>query len=435
MPTDRYLGLEESSLPADQSEAFISSLTQLIRATELSELDPVRRICGRNWTKADILVYRLDGVEIAVKDYGARPWLIRQLLGRLLIRRETAAYRAATGLPGVPPFLGRLGPFALATLWIEAVPLAQIEAGSVGPAHLDRLAVILDALHDSGIALADLHHRDVLISRDGSVHVVDLAMAWVARPGGAIFERLREADLVALARMRARVAGQSPEQAILDVGARAARHHHRGRRLKQWLGHNTDAKTGDGTRGYNRLTGVLRIVSTFVLLGLILGLARPTPLGVTFGFLIAAGGEALRFWAAGHLHKTVELITSGPYRFTRNPLFLGRLLIFTGMCVMATLPFHLHWVVLALGYLVFFGYYIRRKERVEPARLRAVHGDRYDRYHAAIPALFPTLMPYADAATSGWSSRRMLLNREHWMVIGLLAASLFLLWRAYQPVI
>ena len=72
MPTDCCLGLEESSLPAAPSETSIASLAQLIRATELSELDPVRRIDGRNRTKADILVYRLGGVEIAVKDYSRR---------------------------------------------------------------------------------------------------------------------------------------------------------------------------------------------------------------------------------------------------------------------------------------------------------------------------------------------------------------------------
>jgi protein-S-isoprenylcysteine O-methyltransferase Ste14 len=425
-----YFGFEESSLIADHSESFVSNLTQLIRTTDLSELDPVRQVKGRNRTKADILVYRLDGVDIAVKDYGARSWLIRQLVGRLLIRREAAAYRAAVGSPGLPLFLGRVGPFALATLWIEALPLDRFEPGSVDPAQLDRLEQIVDELHQRGIALGDLHHRDVLISRDGSVHVVDLAMAWVARqrngrPGGGIFERLRELDHLALARIRARATGQDPAQAVTEIGGRAARHHRWGRHLKRWLGH------GDDSPRYNRLTGVLRIACTFVLLGLVLGLARPTPFSVTYGFLIAATGEALRFWAAGHLHKTVGLITSGPYRYTRNPLYLGRLLIFTGICLMATLPYHLHWVVLLLGYLVFFGYYIRRKERVEPARLRAVHGENYDRYHKAIPALFPTLLPYADANATGWSSRRMLRNREHWMVLGLLVVSLFLLWRAY----
>jgi protein-S-isoprenylcysteine O-methyltransferase Ste14 len=150
--------------------------------------------------------------------------------------------------------------------------------------------------------------------------------------------------------------------------------------------------------------------------------------------VLVALGEAIRFWAAGYLFKTVELVTAGPYRFTRNPLYLGRLLIFTGVCVMARLPFRLNLVVMVAGWAIFFGYYLRRKERVEPARLREVHGEPYARYFRAVPALFPTLRPYPDATPIGWSSDRMLRNREHYMVLGLVLASLFLLWRAYTSV-
>jgi protein-S-isoprenylcysteine O-methyltransferase Ste14 len=194
-------------------------------------------------------------------------------------------------------------------------------------------------------------------------------------------------------------------------------------------------KPVDETTPYNRVLGRLRIAAIYVLIGAMVALARPTPRGVTIGFLFVAAGEAIRFWAAGHLRKTVELVTSGPYRYTRNPLYLGRLLIFTGLCVMARLPYGLNWVVLVVGVAVFFGYYLRRKERVEPARLRAFHGPAYERYFEAVPALFPTLSPYTGGAPGAWSSERMLRNREHWMVIGLLAVSLFLLWRSYTPVV
>lgn len=185
-------------------------------------------------------------------------------------------------------------------------------------------------------------------------------------------------------------------------------------------------------REYNRTLGLLRLAAIWLVLFALLVLARPTPLGVSIGFIFVAIGEAIRFWAAGHLYKTVELITSGPYRFTRNPLYLGRLLIFTGLCIMAWLPFYLSWVVLAAGYALFFGYYLRRKERVEPARLLKTHGEVYERYFRAVPALFPTLKPYPEAASTGWSSERMMRNREHYMVIGLVIATLLLLWRAYS---
>jgi len=188
-------------------------------------------------------------------------------------------------------------------------------------------------------------------------------------------------------------------------------------------------------QAYNRALGAARVVSVYALVALLVWLSRPTPLSVTVGFVFVALGEATRFWAAGHLRKTVELITSGPYRYTRNPLYLGRLLIFTGVCIMAWLPrewYHGNLIVLVAGWAVFFLYYFRRKERVEPARLRHTHGEAYERYFRAVPALFPTLKPYPEGASIGWSSERMLRNREHWMVIGLALLTLLMLWRAYS---
>jgi hypothetical protein len=99
---------------------------------------------------------------------------------------------------------------------------------------------------------------------------------------------------------------------------------------------------------------------------------------------------------------------------------------------MCRLPYYANWILLAVGLAVFFFYYMPRKERVEPARLRAVHGDAYDRYFKAVPALLPTFKPYASASNLGWSSDRMIRNREVWMVAGILAITLFLLWRSHE---
>lgn len=186
-----------------------------------------------------------------------------------------------------------------------------------------------------------------------------------------------------------------------------------------------------GEDPYNRTRAITRLVVVYVVLGALVAFSRPTPAGVTLGFAVAAIGETLRFWAAGHLLKSRELVTSGPYRYTRNPLYLGRLLVFTGICIMAALPWGLNWIVMVAGWILFFAYYLRRKERVEPARLRALHGEAFERYFRAVPALFPSLRPWSEGGSGAWSSDRLLRNREHWMLVALLALSLFLLWRAY----
>lgn len=184
------------------------------------------------------------------------------------------------------------------------------------------------------------------------------------------------------------------------------------------------------SRKYNRALGRIRLVLLFALIVALLYLSQPTRNTVLFGLAFVVAGESIRFWAAGHLFKTKELITSGPYRYTRNPLYLGRLLIFIGLCLMVNLPYGGSWVILVLGLAAFFGYYLPRKERVEPARLRAEHGEPFDRYLAAVPALFPRLPGYSQPSSGSWRFGRMTRNREYWMVIGLAALTVFLWLRA-----
>jgi len=185
-------------------------------------------------------------------------------------------------------------------------------------------------------------------------------------------------------------------------------------------------------REYNRLLGVARLVLLFAVVVLLIRFAHPTVLSVAVGFVFVAVGESVRFWSSGLLLKTKELMTAGPYRFTRNPLYLGRFLILTGVIIMVNLPNHLSWIGLIVGWVWFLGVYMRRKERVEPARLREEHGEAYDRYFRAVPALFPTLRPYADFTPASWSFDRMKRNREYWMVIALLAVTAYLLRKALQ---
>jgi hypothetical protein len=208
-----------------------------IRPADLDPCHVVRRMAGRNRTKADLVLYRSPAGEFAVKDYAPRPWAVRNTLGRWLVRRECVAYAAVAGLPGLPRFLGRQGPFALAIEWIPAPTLSESTAGTVDPARFDRLRDIVDSLHRRGVALADLNYRDVLLAGDGSVFVVDLATAWVLgdRPGPIrrrLFEHFREADRFALARLRARFTGQGLSTAVAEADPTVRAWHRRARRVK-----------------------------------------------------------------------------------------------------------------------------------------------------------------------------------------------------------
>ena len=90
-----------------------------------------------------------------------------------------------------------------------------------------------------------------------------------------------------------------------------------------------------------------------VLLGFVGGaaalwLARPTPRTLAIGAAVAFAGELIRIWAAGHLEKGREVTASGPYRFTRHPLYFGSTLIGIGLAIAAA---RVVVAVLVVGYL------------------------------------------------------------------------------------
>lgn len=204
----------------------------------LSATPVLVRLPGRNTTKADVVVFDRDGRRIAVKDYGPRPLWVRLTIGRFMIAREAAAYRALAGIDGLPRCHGRVGPYALALDWIDAKPLAALVGATLSPSVFDALDRIVGDVHAHGVALGDLHHRDVLVGEGGSVHVVDLATAWVLgpRPGAwrrFVFQRLRGNDLVSAARLRARFTAISEAEALASVPAAAVRRHASGRNWKR----------------------------------------------------------------------------------------------------------------------------------------------------------------------------------------------------------
>ena len=137
----------------------------------------------------------------------------------------------------------------------------------------------------------------------------------------------------------------------------------------------------------------------------VLVLARPTPLSLALGLPLAALGEALRLWASGHIEKTRELATGGPYARTRNPLYLGSLLMALGAAVAAASP----WVALAVAlYLLAFYPSVVREEADFLARK---FGTDYATWAGAVPLFLPRLTP-AGPRASRFDWARVRANRE-----------------------
>jgi protein-S-isoprenylcysteine O-methyltransferase Ste14 len=178
----------------------------------------------------------------------------------------------------------------------------------------------------------------------------------------------------------------------------------------------------------NALLGRLRLVALFLFVIALIAVSRPTQTLLVAGACIAAVGEAVRMWAAGHLKKSVRLAVSGPYAHTQNPLYLGRLLILTGLGIAARSPYGINWIALVIGYAIFFLYYIPRKLRVEGNRLERIHGDAFVHWRDNVPILFPSLRAY-PGGTDRWSFAQMVRNQEPLVLLGLIAAFAWLATR------
>jgi len=178
----------------------------------------------------------------------------------------------------------------------------------------------------------------------------------------------------------------------------------------------------------SKILGWFRLAAVYAFIAALVCLSRPTPALVAVGAVLALTGEAIRIWAAGHLTKSVRLVTSGPYAYTQNPLYLGRLLILTGLAIAARTPAYLNLVALAVGYAVFFFYYIPRKLRVEGGRLARLHGEAFEEYHRSVPILLPRLRRHAGGREA-WSFRLMVSNQEPLVLTGVALVLAVLAWR------
>jgi len=139
-------------------------------------------------------------------------------------------------------------------------------------------------------------------------------------------------------------------------------------------------------------------------------LAHPTWRTIAIGLLIAAAGEALRVWAAGHLEKGREVTKSGPYRFTGHPLYLGSTLIGAGFAVAS------NSVAVAVLAVLYLGLTLGAAIRSEEAGLRAKFGDEYVAYRAG----------RASDAERRFSPSRAVRNREQRAVAGLAGVMILL---------
>ena len=161
----------------------------------------------------------------------------------------------------------------------------------------------------------------------------------------------------------------------------------------------------------------------------VLLLARPSLQSILLGAAIGLFGLAFRAYAAGYLHKQEVLTVSGPYAYTRNPLYFGSSLLTVGAAV--AMDSWIAAVLLFIYFAVVYSFVMRREE----SELRGKHGAAFDAYAASVPLFFPRLSAPrrhgALEASFSWTQYNK--NHEYRAALGclLLLVLLVVIWRMH----
>jgi protein-S-isoprenylcysteine O-methyltransferase Ste14 len=164
---------------------------------------------------------------------------------------------------------------------------------------------------------------------------------------------------------------------------------------------------------WSQIARRIRVPLGFLFAVLYFWLARPTWRSMALGAIVLLPGLLIRALASGHVRKNETLATSGPYAYTRNPLYLGSLLIGFGFAVAARSG----WVGIVLV-VMFFAIYVP-VIRDEEAFLRKKFAE-FDEYARRVPRMWPRLTPCSseEEATAEFSIDLYVKHREYNALLG-----------------
>ena len=157
---------------------------------------------------------------------------------------------------------------------------------------------------------------------------------------------------------------------------------------------------------------------------------HPSVRSLIIGGIFTLAGALMRIWAAGHIEKRIRLARSGPYAYTRNPLYLGSFLMAFGVIFAG----QGYWL-LPFFALFFIGVYFPVM-RAEEHDLEQAYGADFLEYAGSTPLFFPkkprrTEKPINTAPPVRFAWARVRINREHRNLISLLIVEIILIARLF----
>lgn len=165
---------------------------------------------------------------------------------------------------------------------------------------------------------------------------------------------------------------------------------------------------------WSRVARRIRVPLGFVFAVLYFWLARPNWRWLALGMVLIVPGLLIRALASGHVRKNEALAMTGPYAYTRNPLYLGSLLMGIGFAIAA----RSWWVAVALV-VMFFAIYlpvIRGEEKFLREKF-----PEFDEYARRVPRMFPRIIPATAEGDGGFSMDLYLKHREYNAALGAIA--------------
>jgi protein-S-isoprenylcysteine O-methyltransferase Ste14 len=169
----------------------------------------------------------------------------------------------------------------------------------------------------------------------------------------------------------------------------------------------------------------LRVPFGFLLVATFAWFSHPTVGSLELGLPISLCGLALRAWAAGCLQKNAQLARSGPYAHVRNPLYIGTLLVASGLVVAS------RSIGLGILFAAVFGLIYLPVIQLEEQHLRSLFPE-FTEYARRVPALLPSVgRASAEPAGPGFRTSLYLKNREYEALLGFLAGVALLVWKAW----
>ncbi|HKW16240.1 MAG TPA: isoprenylcysteine carboxylmethyltransferase family protein [Terriglobales bacterium] len=161
---------------------------------------------------------------------------------------------------------------------------------------------------------------------------------------------------------------------------------------------------------WSRIARRIRVPLGFAFAVVYVWLARPAFISIVIGATVAFAGLIVRALASGHVQKNEVLATTGPYAYTRNPLYLGSIVMACGFLIAAR-----SWWIALIAVVILLAIYlpvIRSEEAFLHSRF-----PEYEEYSRRVPRLLPRFR--SNPSSTGSFSRHLYWkHREYNAALG-----------------